>query len=103
MIEKEQIEIQLSKTKMMLTFFGSLLFVVLGLWFLINTPKSTHWLFGNPIVIFIAGIASVLFFGLVAVIIFRKFSIVILIQFLSFLHININYYVYHSIPKFFQI
>ena len=74
MTEKEQIEIPLSKTKMMLTFFGSLLFVGLGLWFLINPPKSTHWLFGNPTVIFIAGIASVLFFGLVAVTIFRKFS-----------------------------
>lgn len=74
MKEKEQIEIPLSKTKMMLTFFGSLLFVGLGLWFLINPPKSTHWLFGNPAVIFIAGIASVLFFGLVAVTIFRKFS-----------------------------
>lgn len=74
MTGKEQIEIPLSKTKMMLTFFGSLLFVGLGLWFLINPPKSTHWLFGNPTVIFIAGIASVLFFGLVAVTIFRKFS-----------------------------
>lgn len=74
MTEKEQIEIPLSKTKMMMTFFGSLLFVGLGLWFLINPPKSNHWLFGNPTVIFIAGIASVLFFGLVAVTIFRKFS-----------------------------
>jgi len=74
MTEKEQIEIPLSKTKMMLTFFGSLLFVGLGLWFLTNPPKSTHWLFGNPTVIFIAGIASVIFFGLVAVTIFRKFS-----------------------------
>jgi hypothetical protein len=74
MTEKEQIEIPLSKTKMMLTFFGSLLFVGLGLWFLTNPPKSTHWLFGNPTVIFITGIASVIFFGLVAVTIFRKFS-----------------------------
>ncbi len=74
MTEKEQIEIPLSKTKLMMTFFGSLLFVGLGLWFLINPPKSNHWLFGNPTVIFIAGIASVLFFGLVAVTIFRKFS-----------------------------
>jgi hypothetical protein len=74
MTEKEQIEIPLSKTKMILTFFGSLLFVGLGLWFVINPPKSNHWLFGNPTVIFIAGIASVIFFGLVAVIIFRKFS-----------------------------
>lgn len=74
MTQNEQIEIQLSKTKMTLTFLGSLIFVGLGLWFLINPPKSNHWLFGNPTVILIAGIASVLFFGLVAVTIFRKFS-----------------------------
>ncbi|MCG7280138.1 hypothetical protein MHJ94_02380 [Chryseobacterium taklimakanense] len=70
----EQIEIPLSKTKMTMTFFGSLAFVGLGLWFLINPPKSNYWLIGNPTLIFIAGLASVLFFGLVAITIFRKFS-----------------------------
>lgn len=74
MVAKEQIEIPLSKTKMMLTFFGSLIFVGLGLWFLKNPPTSNHWLFGNPTIIFIAGIASIIFFGIVAVFIFRKFS-----------------------------
>ena len=74
MTKEEQIEIPLSKTKMIMTFLGSLVFVGLGLWFLINPPKSNHWLFGNPTVIFVAGLASVIFFGLIAVIIFRKFS-----------------------------
>lgn len=74
MTENEQIEIPLSKSKMIMTFFGSLIFVGLGLWFLINPPKSNHWLFGNPTFIFIVGIASLMFFGLAAVIIFRKFS-----------------------------
>jgi hypothetical protein len=74
MTKEEQIEIPLSKTKIILTFFGSLVFVGLGIWFLTNPPKSNHWLFGNPTVIFIAGIASVIFFGLVAITIFRKFS-----------------------------
>ena len=74
MTKEEQIEIPLSKTKMILTFLGSIMFVGLGLWFLINPPKSNHWLFGNPTVIFITGIASVIFFGLVAITIFRKFS-----------------------------
>ncbi len=68
----EQIEIPLSKTKMTLTFLGSLVFVGIGIWFLINPPKSNHWLFDNPAVIFIAGLASVIFFGLIAVTIFRK-------------------------------
>jgi len=74
MIQSGQIEIPLSKTKMTMTFLGSLAFVGLGLWFLINPPKSNHWLFGNPTLIFVAGLASVLLFGLVAITIFRKFS-----------------------------
>jgi hypothetical protein len=74
MIEKEQIEIPLSKTKMTMTFLRSLIFVGLGLWMLTNPPKSNHWLFGNPTLIFIIGLASVIFFGLVAVTMFRKFS-----------------------------
>ncbi|HOF16967.1 MAG TPA: STM3941 family protein [Bacteroidales bacterium] len=74
MTKEEQIEIPLSKTKMILTLLGSLMFVGLGIWFLTNLLKSNHWTFGNPTVIFIAGIASVIFFGLVAIIIFRKFS-----------------------------
>lgn len=74
MTQSGQIEIPLSKTKMTITFLGSLAFVGLGLWFLINPPKSNHWLFGNPTLIFVVGLASVLFFGLVAITIFRKFS-----------------------------
>ena len=73
MTNEEKIEIPFSKTKMTLTFLGSLIFVGLGLWFLINPPKSNHWLFDNPTVFFIAGLASVLFFGLIAVTIYRKF------------------------------
>jgi len=74
MTKEEQIEIPLSKTKMLLTLLGSLLFVALGLWLLINPPESNHWLFGNPTVIIISGLASVIFFGLVAATVFRKFS-----------------------------
>jgi hypothetical protein len=74
MTKEEQIEIPLSKSKMILTFFGSLVFVGLGIWFLTNPPKSNHWLFGNPTIVFIIGLAPVIFFGLVAVTIFRKFS-----------------------------
>lgn len=74
MTEEQQIEIPLSKTKMMLSFLGSLIFVGLGLWFLIIPPKSNHWLFGIPTLVFIIGLASVIFFGLVAVIIFLKLS-----------------------------
>lgn len=74
MTKEEQIKIPLSKTKMTLAFLGSLMFVGLGLWFLINPPKSNHWLLGNPTLMFVIGLASVIFFGIVALIIFRKFS-----------------------------
>lgn len=74
MTQDEKIEIPLSKQKMLLTLLGSIAFVGLGIWFLINPPKSSNPSFGNPILIFILGLASVLFFGLVAVTIFRKFS-----------------------------
>ncbi|MFV0531429.1 MAG: STM3941 family protein [Flavobacteriales bacterium] len=74
MTKTDQIEIPLSKTKMTMTFLGALAFVGLGLWFLINPPKSNHWLFGNPTIIFVVGLASIIFFGLIAITIFRKFS-----------------------------
>ena len=71
--KEEQIEIPFSKTKMTLTFLGSVMFVGLGLWFLIKPPKSNHLILGNPTLIFITGLAAVIFFGFVAVTIFRKF------------------------------
>lgn len=74
MNNEEQIEIPLSKTKMRLTFVGALVFVGFGLWFLISPPKSNHWLFGNQTLILIIGLVAVMFFGLIAVVIFRKFS-----------------------------
>jgi hypothetical protein len=74
MAQDGQIEIPLSKKKMTLTLLGSIIFVGLGIWFLTNPPKINNSVFGNPTVIFIAGIASILFFGLVAATIFRKLS-----------------------------
>lgn len=74
MTKNEQIEIPLSKQKMILTILGSIVFVGLGIWFLINPPKISNPIIGNPTLIFIIGLASILFFGLVAVTMFRKFS-----------------------------
>lgn len=72
MTQNEGIEIPLSKTKMLLAFVGAVVFVALGLWFLINPPKISNPIFDYPTIILIAGLASILFFGLVAVTIFRK-------------------------------
>lgn len=74
MTQEEQIEIPLSKKKMTLTLLCSIIFVGIGLWFLINPPQINNPVFGNPTVIFIAGLASVVFFGLVTVIVLRKLS-----------------------------
>ncbi len=67
-----QIEIPLSKKKLILMLIGSIAFVAAGLWFVINPPTINHPLFGNPTLIFVTGIASILFFGLCAVYITRK-------------------------------
>ena len=70
----EQIEIPLDKKKMLLTFFGAITFVGLGVLFLINPSMFVTTIFRNQIIIFIVGLASVLFFGLVAITVFRKLS-----------------------------
>ena len=67
-----QIEILLNKNKLILMLIGSIGFVATGLWFVINPPTISHPLFGNPALIFVTGIAAILFFGLCAVYITRK-------------------------------
>jgi len=74
MTNEEQIEIPLSRTKMTITFLVSLIFIGLGIWFVISPPIVNSHIFGNPTLILIVGITAVLFFGFVAITIFRKFS-----------------------------
>lgn len=62
-----QIEIPLSKKKLILMLIGSIGFVMAGLWFVINPS-----LFGNPTLVFVTGVASISFFGLCAIYITRK-------------------------------
>ncbi len=69
-----QIEIPLSKKKLISMLIGSISFVIAGLWFVINPPTIRHPFFGNPTVIFVIAIASILFFGACAVYIVRKLS-----------------------------
>lgn len=72
MTNAQIIEIPLSKKKMLATFFGATLFVILGAWFLINPPQISNRVFGNPTLIFATGLTSVIFFGAIAIIIIRK-------------------------------
>jgi hypothetical protein len=66
------IAIPISKKKLIIMLFGSIGFVALGLWYIFNPPTIRNPFFGNPTVILVIGIASVLFFGLCAVYIVRK-------------------------------
>lgn len=73
-IKGQQIEIQLSKIKLLLMLVGSLTFVALGLWLVINPPTNQHYHRYSPTTILIAGYASIIFFGLGVLIFIRKLS-----------------------------
>lgn len=72
----EQIEIPLSKVKIMMLFCGAVAFVLIGLWLMISPPEvnqsSRRAFFFNPGFLFFIGLISVLFFGFCAVFIFKK-------------------------------
>jgi len=70
MEQSDEIIIPLSKKKILLLFFGAMVFVAFGALFMI-TP-STFRDEANPIIIFIVGLVAVLFFGFVAMDTFRK-------------------------------
>jgi hypothetical protein len=70
----QRIEIQLSKTKLLLLLLGSLTFVALGLWLVIAPPTNHHYIRYSPTTILIVGYASIIFFGLCALIAVRKLA-----------------------------
>ena len=69
---RQLIEIPLSKKKLTLMVIGSLMFVVLGILFVTNPEKYTSRIMRSPTMIFIAGLASILFFGLCFFFIVKK-------------------------------
>ncbi|MBY0480544.1 MAG: hypothetical protein K2Q21_04240 [Chitinophagaceae bacterium] len=64
MISNEPIQIALSKRKITWLFSGSLVFIALGLWFVVSPPKIENGLFGNPLFIFATGVASIVLFSI---------------------------------------
>ena len=70
----QRIEIPLSKKKIALILLGALVFVAIGLWFVIAPPtiKNSYW--SNPAKIVIAGYAAIVFFGICAIFCIRKLS-----------------------------
>ncbi|MEM9141583.1 MAG: STM3941 family protein [Bacteroidota bacterium] len=69
---KDRIEIQLSKTKILILLVGSIVFVVLGGLFLLSPEKFESPIFRNPAAIRVVGIASAAFFGICSIFITRK-------------------------------
>ncbi len=68
----EKITIPINKIKLTLMLFGSLIFVTLGIIYIYDPQKFISPLNNNKELIFLAGIASVLFFGLASFYIFKK-------------------------------
>ena len=69
---RNEIIIPISKHKISLLTIGALVFVGLGILFVTNPEKYTSPIMRNPTVIFISGVASILFFGLCTPFIFKK-------------------------------
>jgi len=68
----EKIEIPLSKKKIVLLFIGAVVFVIIGILFLLTPETFKSSIFKNPEIIRLAGIASFMFFGLCTVFIAKK-------------------------------
>lgn len=60
----ERIEIYASKKKSLLLLIGSIAFVVIGVWLLLEADNLTGWRARNPIFTRGIGIVSIIFFGL---------------------------------------
>ena len=71
-INSECIEIKLSKVKLILMFLGSILFIIGGILFIRNPTEYESFIMKSPVIIFIAGCVSVLFFGVVGIFLFKK-------------------------------
>jgi hypothetical protein len=72
MASVQRIEIPLNKSKILVMLAGALVFVAIGFWFVIAPPEIKNAFWGNPTRLKIAGYASIIFFGLCAVIFTRK-------------------------------
>lgn len=69
---QQPIVIPLSKMRLTKFLFLSLIFVAVGLWFIIAPPVIHNSFFGNPVLIAFSGYASLLFFGGTSIIIAVK-------------------------------
>ena len=68
----QEIEIAISKKKLISLFVASFIFVSLGAWFIVSPPKIQNPIFGNPMVVSAVGLLSVLFFGVAGISFFKR-------------------------------
>lgn len=71
-MKNQEIEIPLSKGKLIMLLIGSIAFVAIGLWFAISPPPIHRGISKSPILIFIIGVVAILFFGFTAFMILKK-------------------------------
>jgi hypothetical protein len=71
-MNKYQIEIELSKFKLSWMFLGCMIFVLIGILFVMNPTKYESFIMGSPTFIFISGLLALLFFGLLGLFFLKK-------------------------------
>ncbi len=72
MNSETKIEIQLSKSKLIILLVIGIIFMTLGFWFVITVPKVNSIIFGNPIAIITLGIVTILFSLIGLLFVFKK-------------------------------
>jgi hypothetical protein len=71
---KQSIAIPLNKNKLILLLSGSIIFIAMGIWFVVAPPSVSNPVLGNPVLIFCVGIVSIIFIGFGAVLFVKKLS-----------------------------
>jgi hypothetical protein len=72
MNSEAQIEIPLNKTRLVLTFFGSLVYIVCGLWVIILNSKYTLLSGAINVIMLVLGSIAILFFVAIAITVLHK-------------------------------
>lgn len=67
-----RIEIPLSKKKLFLILIGAIVFVALGLWFVMAPETFSKGPLRSVTVVYIVGVAAIVFFGMAALFVLRK-------------------------------
>lgn len=69
-----RVEIPLSKTRISLMILGSVVFVLLGIWFIVDPPDARNVFWSNPVMLRGLGIVTIVFFGYAGLVLMRKLT-----------------------------